>query len=110
MPRSSGRPVFWRWTTETQMVTERGSGIVMPEQPAALQFRDDTFDKDFEGTREMRRQDHESIGSTGDKPFFQDIRNLRRGATYGPVSSGRSCNIVQIAKRHVLATRAIQQG
>ena len=58
----------------------------------------------------MGRQDHESISRTGDKPFLQDIRNLRRGATDGPVPARRRCNILQVAKRHVFATRAIQQG
>src|ERR1051325_2281068 len=110
MPRGGGRPVFWRWTTETQMVAERGSGIIVPEQPTPLQFRHDPFDKDFEGTREMARQDHESIGGTRGKPFFQDVRNLCRGAADGPVPSCRSWNIVQVAKRHVFATRTIQQG
>src|ERR1700751_1284418 len=101
MPRRRGRPEFWRWTTQTQMVTKSGSRIIMPEQPTSPQFQHDTFNKGLEGMWEMRRQDHESICSTGDKPFFQDIRNLRRGATYGPVPSCRSCNIVQVAKCHV---------
>ena len=90
------------------MVTESSSGIIMPEQPASLQFRDDTVNKDVEGTWEMRRQDHKSISSLGDKPLFQDIRNLRRGATYGPVSSCRCRYIVKVSKCHVLTTRTIQ--
>src|SRR5437879_6345414 len=110
MPRRRGRPAFWRWTTQTQMVTKSGSRIIMPEQPTSLQFRDDTFNKDLEGTWEMCRQDHKSIRSTGDKPFFQDIRNLRRGAADRPVPSRRRCNIVEVAKCHVFATRTIQQG
>jgi hypothetical protein len=58
------------------MVTERGPGIIMPEQSTPLQFWDDTFNKGLEGTWEMGRQDHKSIGRTGDKPFFQDVGNL----------------------------------
>src|SRR4051794_12905136 len=110
MPRSRARPAFWRWTAQTQMVAKSGPGIIMPEQPTSLQLRDDTFNKNLEGTWEMCRQDHKSIGSTGDKPFFQDISDLCGGATYGPVPSGRGCDIVQVAKCHVFATRTIQQG
>ena len=66
----------------------------MPEQTTSLQFRDDMFNKELEGTWEMCRQDHESICGTGDKPFFQDIGNLCRGAAYGPVPSRGSRDIV----------------
>src|SRR3954465_16025022 len=110
MLRRRGRPAFWRWTTQTQMVTKSGSRIIVPEQPASLQLRDDTFNEDFEGTWKMCRQDHKSISSIGGKPFFQDVRNLGRGATHGPVPSCRCCNIVQVAKCHVFTTRTIQEG
>src|SRR5689334_6398683 len=110
MPRRSARLSFWRRTTETQMVTKRGSGIITPEQPAALQFRDDTFNEDLEGTWEMGRQDHETISSAGGKPFFQDVGDLCRGPADGPVPPCRRGNIVEVAKRHVLAARTIQQG
>src|SRR5262245_17760432 len=92
------------------MVTEGSSGIIMPEQPASLQFRHDTFNKDVEGAWERCRQDHKSIRRLGDKPLFQDIRNLCRGTTYGPVPSRRCCNIIEVSKCHVFATRTIQQG
>src|SRR5690242_2291062 len=92
------------------MVTKSGSRIIMPEQPTSLQFRDDTFNKDLEGTWKMCRQDHESIGSIGDKPLFKNIRNFPGGATHGPMASCRSRNVVEVAKCHVFATRAIQQG
>src|SRR5262249_19631358 len=92
------------------MVTQSGSRIIMPEQPTSLQFRHDTFNKDVEGTWEMCRQDHKSVCGLSDKPFFQDIRNFCRGATYGPVPSCRCRNIIEVSKCHVLATRTIQQG
>jgi hypothetical protein len=90
------------------MVTKSGSGIIVPEQPTSLQFRNNTFYKDLEGTRKVRRQDHESIGGTGDKPFLQDVCNLCGGAADGPVPTGGSCNVVQVAKCHMFATRTIQ--
>jgi hypothetical protein len=89
------------------MVTESRSRIITLEQPTPLQLGDDAVDKDVEGTREMRRQDHKSICSLGNKPLFQNIRNFGRGATYCPMSSRCCCYIVKVSKRHVFTTRAI---
>ena len=77
------------------MVTKSGSRIIMPEQPTSLQFRDHTFNKDLEGMWEMCRQDHKSICSIGDKPFFQGKAN------------GSIANLIILFESNVMPTFSI---
>src|SRR4051795_8804850 len=66
---------------QAEMVTQRRSLIVFPEQTTLLQFRDDEVDEVVKSFREMWREEHEPVHRPVPEPFLHDVGNCSRTAT-----------------------------
>src|SRR5215468_8351102 len=60
---------------QTESVSQRRTGILAPEQPAALQFRYDAFDEIIEALGNVGKHDVEAIACPFKKPLLHFVSN-----------------------------------
>src|SRR6476469_7406143 len=77
-PRAS--VTFDDGTCQSEMVTQGRPGVVVTEEPAALQFRHHQTHDILVGTRGVGRGDDEPIARVGREPLLHLVGHLRSGA------------------------------
>src|SRR3954468_15145820 len=83
---------------QAEMVTQRRSLIVFPEQTTLLQFRDDEVDEVVESFRKMRREEHEPVYRPVPEPLLHNVGNCSRTATSHQIAPRHRDLIVDITQ------------
>src|SRR6185312_13041511 len=65
---------------QAEVLAQRRAGILLVEQPAALQFRNDHAAEFLIGARHMRLLNHEPVARSAGEPFLHAVRHLLRAA------------------------------
>src|SRR5882757_7419520 len=84
------------------MIANGPTGVVSPEQSAALQFRNDQVDEVVKSAGKIGRLNDETVGGLGREPLFHLIRDIRRRAYDGVGSARTGIAFVKLADGKLL--------